>query len=455
MSAAPDTDDLFPRETQAVVSLASLYVLRMLGLFMVLPVLALYAESFTASTPLLIGLALGAYGFSQAILQIPFGLLSDRIGRKPVIVGGLLLFAAGSLVAANAESIYGVIVGRLMQGSGAIASTLMALVSDLTSERNRSKAMAAIGASIGVSFAISLVLGPMLSSYGGVAGIFWATAILAALGLGIVFFAVPAAPQVLYTSREVRAVPELLGAAFRDKTLLRLNSGIFILHFVLMANFLVVPLLLRDVVGLAPADHWQAYLPLMFFSFVAMLPLMVMAEKKHKVKQVFLIAVALMGLSLWLLAGLFDESLHLLGLLFVFFVAFNLLEAMLPSLVSKSAAAGFRGTAMGVYSSSQFFGAFAGGVAGGFLVQYGGVEMLLLTSAALVGLWFVIALTMEQPRHLKNIAVSLHVINGKTSEELLAIAGVEEVLVIAEHKRAYLKVDEGALDNAALQKLAC
>jgi len=429
-NAAPMTDDLFPRQTQAVVSLTSLYMLRMLGLFMILPVFALYAKDYSGSTPALIGFALGAYGLSQAILQIPFGLWSDRVGRRPVIVVGLILFALGSIVAAGAHSIYMVILGRLLQGSGAISGTLMAYVADSTSEKNRTKAMAVIGASIGISFGVSLILGPMLSAYGGVTAIFWVTALLSGLGLFVIYFAVPVLPKAGYTSREVRAVPELLGTSFADKNLLRLNGGIFTLHFVLMSTFLVLPVLLQDVEGLPRAHHWQVYLPLMFFSFIAMIPAMLL-------------------LSFWHM-----QRIPMLALYFVFFTAFNLLEAMLPSLISKTAPAGSRGTAMGVYSTSQFLGAFCGGAIGGLILQFGNVSMLFIVGSALVCSWLVYALSMAKPLPLKNMALLLKDIDGDISDKLLDIAGVEEVMVIPEQRRAYIKVNEKELDRAALEKLA-
>lgn len=453
-NAAAMSDDLFPRQTRAVVSLTSLYMLRMLGLFMILPVFALYAKDYSGSTPALIGLALGAYGLSQAILQIPFGLWSDRIGRRPVIVIGLIMFAIGSVVAATAHSIEMVIVGRLLQGSGAISGTLMAYVADFTSEKNRTKAMAMIGASIGVSFGLSLVLGPMLSAYGGVAAIFWVTGLLSCLGLFVIYFAVPALPKSGYISREVRAVPELLSASFADKNLLRLNGGIFTLHFVLMSTFLVLPVLLQDVEGLPRAHHWQAYLPLMFFSFVAMLPAMILAEKKQAVKTVFVAAIATLALALLLLSFWHMQRIPMLILYFIFFTAFNLLEAMLPSLISKTAAAGSRGTAMGVYSTSQFLGAFCGGAVGGLILQFGNVMMLFMAGGFLTCGWLIYAVSMAKPLPLKNMALLLKEVDGDISEKLLDIAGVEEVMVIPEQRRAYIKVNEKELDRAALEKLA-
>ncbi len=448
------SDNLFPRQTRALISLTSLYMLRMLGLFMILPVLALYAKDFTGSTPALVGFALGAYGLSQAILQIPFGLWSDRIGRRPVIVIGLILFAIGSVVAATAHSIYIIILGRLLQGSGAISGALMAYVADLTSEKNRTKAMAVIGASIGISFGVSLILGPMLSAYGGVAAIFWITALLSCLGLFVIYFAVPALPKTGYTSRETLATPALLGASFADKNLLRLNVGIFTLHFVLMSTFLVLPVLLQDVEMLPRAHHWQAYLPLMFFSFIAMVPAMIIAEKKQAVKTVFVSAIATMALVLFALSIWHMQRIPMLALYFVFFTAFNLLEAMLPSLISKMAPAGSRGTAMGVYSTSQFLGAFCGGAIGGLILQYGDRPMLFIAGGLLVSSWFAYALGMAKPLPLKNMTLLLKEVDDDTSDKLLDIMGIEEVMVIPEQGRAYIKVNEKELDRAALEKLA-
>ncbi len=430
-------------ERRSVASLALLYAFRMLGLFMVLPVLALYAEDYSGSTPLLIGLALGIYGLSQAGLQIPLGMLSDRIGRKPVIVGGLLLFGAGSLLAASADSIGGLIAGRFLQGAGAIASTLTALLADLTRDQHRSKAMAALGASIGLSFTVALILSPLLSAWLGLSGLFGLTAALAAAGIVIVLFVVPT-PQHISRDPELRSVPALLRRCLGDRDLLRLDIGIFALHFSLTAIFVVVPGLLEDA-GLLRASHWQVYLPIMLLSFVAMVPLMIVAERRGRAKELFLGAVTLLAVAL-LGGGVGGgQSWGLLAALFGYFLAFNLLEANLPSLVSKTVYPGGKGTAMGVYSTFQFAGAFCGGASAGAVAQHWGAGAVFALCALVAALWLVLAWGMRRPLALTSYAVDL----GETEEtsetivrRLRELPGVLDITVVSSEKIAYLRVSE-------------
>ena len=364
-----------PLERRTVGSLALLYSFRMLGLFMVLPLLALYAADMPGATPAMLGLALGIYGLSQAALQIPLGWLSDRIGRKPVIVAGLLVFALGSLVAAQADTAAGIVLGRFLQGAGAIASTVMAMVADLTSEEQRTKAMAIVGASIGASFAVALVLGPLVAASGGLEAVFYLTAVLALSGIAVVLLQVPT-PARLIEHEEVGARGVHLARALADRQLLRLNVGVFTLHFILMACFLLVPAILEGALQVPRGDHWQVYLPTLLLSLLGMLPLMRLAEKGGRLREVFptaiaLVLVALLGFGFTAAGPLFYVSLWL------FFVGFNYLEATLPSLVSKTVFAGGRGTAMGIYSSCQFLGAFAGGAGGGYVLQHWGAPGLL------------------------------------------------------------------------------
>jgi MFS family permease len=378
-------------ERRTVGSLALLYSFRMLGLFMVLPLLALYAADLPGSSPAMIGLALGVYGLTQALLQVPLGWLSDKMGRKPVIIGGLLVFAAGSVLAAMAESLWGIVLGRALQGAGAIAATVMALVADLTSNEQRTKAMAVVGMSIGLSFAVALVLGPVIAAAGGLSAVFWLTALLALGGILIVVVLVPTPRATGISHTEVGAKPALFGPALRNPALARLNFGIFSLHFILMACFLVVPGALEQLAGIGRAQHWLVYLPVLLLSIVGMVPMMGMAERGGRPRGMFLSAIGLLCVALCLL-GMAAGALPLYFGLWLFFVGFNYLEATLPSQVSKTVFPGGRGTALGIYSTCQFFGAFAGGAGGGLVVQHYGQVYLLGLCAALAAIWFMLTL---------------------------------------------------------------
>jgi MFS family permease len=383
-------------EKRTVGSLALLYSFRMLGLFMVLPLLALYAADFPGATPSMIGLALGVYGLTQALLQIPFGWLSDQLGRKPVIIGGLVLFALGSIVAAMADTVHGIVLGRTLQGAGAIASTVMALVADLTREEQRTKAMALVGISIGLSFAVALVLGPVVAAAGGLAAVFWFTALLAVAGVAIVVLLVPTPPKVGTEHNEVGARAGLIGRSLRDPALARLNFGVFTLHFILMASFLVVPGFLERSAGVDRAQHWMVYLPALLLSIAGMVPLMILAERWGRLHQVFLFAIALVFVAIAMLGFTSTTAVFYLGL-WVFFVGFNYLEATLPSLVSKTVFSGGKGTAMGVYSTCQFLGAFAGGAAGGWILQHMSVAALIGVCLILAVVWWLLVLPAGQP----------------------------------------------------------
>ena len=390
MSAA--TERMSPEERRAGASLASIFALRMLGLFLILPVFSVYAKTLPGGDNLaLVGFALGAYGLTQAIFQIPYGVASDYFGRKQVIVVGLLIFAVGSFVAAWAPDMTWIIVGRVLQGMGAISAAVTALAADLTREEHRTKVMAMIGSSIGLVFALSLVGAPILYGWIGMEGLFAMTGILAIAAIGLLLKGVPPAPA----PHGHQKLP--LRRVLFDADLLRLNLGIFVLHVVQMAMFVVLPHALVDHGGLAAAAHWQVYLPAVLVSFVVMVPAIIAAERKDKMRTVFIAAVALLVV---VQIGLFlaHTSLWLLALwLLLFFVAFNVLEATLPSLVSRTAPPAAKGAALGVYNTTQAFGLFLGGTLGGYIAQHFGDNAVFAACTGLALLWLGVANSMNFP----------------------------------------------------------
>jgi len=441
-------------ERKAVIPLAGIYGLRMLGLFLILPVFALYAEGLQGVTPMLMGLALGAYGFTMAMLQIPFGWLSDRIGRKPVITAGLLVFVAGSVVAALADSIWGVILGRAIQGAGAIAAVMMALLADLTREEVRSKAMAVIGITIGMSFTVALIAGPLLDSWIGVKGIFWLTAVLGLLSIPVLYIMVPD-PDHISSHRDVQSRAGEFGRILSNPQLLRLDMGILILSAIMTAMFVALPFVLRDHLDIAANHHPWVYLPVLVVAMAVMIPLIIMAESKGKMKQVFLISISLIAISCALLAGLHDSMTSVIFGLFLFFVAYNVLEATLPSLISRMAPIDAKGTAMGVYSTSQFFGAFLGGAVGGWCYGHYDVQGVFFGATALAVLWLLLAAGMRMP--VMRSAIMRHVSSNADTVALeaglLQITGIYEAIVVPEENTAFLRVDKKMLDTAALDAL--
>ena len=447
------TSPMTASERRATWSLASIYALRMLGLFLIMPVMSLFAEQMEGSTPALIGLAIGIYGMSQAVLQIPFGLVSDRVGRKKIIVFGLLLFCLGSVIAALSSSIYGIILGRAVQGSGAVAAPVMALLADLTQEVHRTKAMALIGASIGVSFGIAIAAGPVIAGYIGIHGLFWLIAVLAVLAILVIVFWVPQ-PQQSKKHRDAELVPATFLQVLQNLELFRLNVGIFILHASLTASFVVIPLLMRNA-GLLPAEHWKAYLPIFIVSFAAIVPFVILAEKKRQLKPVFLGAIAVLVLSDLGLMQFNTSLIGVLGFLCLFFCGFNLLEATLPSLISKTAPGDMRGTAMGIYSTSQFLGAGIGGSLGGWCYGEYGAPAVFLVCALAAFSWLLLSFTMKPPRYWSNLLISLQAATGLQADEfaaeMLKLPGVEDVTLHYQEGVAYLKVDNQQLNKQELQ----
>ncbi|WP_324829781.1 MFS transporter [Pseudomonas saxonica] len=451
----PHSERMSSGETRAASGLALVFAFRMLGMFMVLPVLATYGMDLAGATPALIGLAIGAYGLTQALFQIPFGVISDRIGRRPVIYLGLIVFALGSVLAANSDSIWGVIAGRVLQGAGAISAAVMALLSDLTREQHRTKAMAMIGMTIGLSFAVAMVVGPLLTNAFGLSGLFLATAAMALVGIVIVMFMVPRSTGTLQ-HRESGVARQALLPTLRHPDLLRLNLGIFVLHAMLMSSFIALPLALVEKAGLPKEQHWWVYLTALLISFFAMIPFIIYGEKKRKMKRVLLGAVGTLMLT-ELFFWQFGDSLRTLVIgTVVFFTAFNLLEASLPSLISKVSPAGGKGTAMGVYSTSQFLGSALGGILGGWLFQHGGLSVVFLGGAGLAALWLAFAVTMREPPYVTSLRLPLSpeaLREAGLAERLKAVTGVTDAVVVAEEAAIYIKLDTELLDRATLEQL--
>ncbi len=392
------------QEIRASASLASIFGLRMLGLFLILPVFAVHARSLPGGdNATLVGLAMGMYGLTQAFGQIPFGMASDRYGRKRIIVIGLLLFIIGSLIAAVDQHVIWVVVGRAVQGAGAVSAAVTALIADSTRDEHRTKAMAMVGASIGLTYAASLVIAPLLYAAVGMRGMFLLVACLSAAAIFVVLYVTPAAPP---RSPEKASFIDVL----RNPELMRMNVGVFALHAIQMSMFVVLPNVLVNAGGMALGDHWKIYLPVVLASFVLMLPPIFVGEKQGKMKHVFLAAIALLLLvEIGLRFAVAQPSLSfglLVGLLLAFFVAFNVLEASQPSLVSRLAPTGSRGAALGVYNTMQAIGLFAGGAGGGLLAQHFGGPAVFTAGCLLTVGWLIIASSMKNlPRRVRREAV--------------------------------------------------
>jgi len=435
-------------EKKAAFSLAAVFGLRMLGLFMILPIFAIYGEQLIGFSPIWIGLAIGAYGLTQALLQIPMGILSDKFGRKPVILVGLVIFLLGSIVAALSETIYGVVAGRALQGMGAIASAVLALAADLSREEQRPKVMATIGMFIGLSFTLAMILGPIVAQSFGLSGLFWVTAILTVAAMFMIQFMVPYSVNKAPRGDNI-ALPDQIGKLIVDPQLFRLNIGVFILHMALTACFVTLPKQFVHV-GIALEDHWQLYLPTLLGSFFLMVPFMIVAIKKQKEKQMFSSAVLLFSFTLLLLWYLPQSLMSIVISIVLFFTAFNYLEATMPSILSRIAPAGVKGSVMGVYSSSQFMGAFAGGLIGGAIATSFGEQMIFLVMACSGLLWFIAATGMKPLKKSKSYSFKTTIDCEETAEqvasELINLPGVIEATLVHTESVAYLKIDDKVAD---------
>ena len=444
-------------ERRAVFSLAGIFGLRIFGLFLILPVFSLYAAELEHATPFLIGLTLGAYGLTQAILQIPFGVLSDRWDRKKAIILGLLIFALGSVIAGLADSIYGVLAGRLIQGAGAISAAVIALLADLTREEQRTKAMAVIGVGIGFIFMASMILGPLFELWVGVNGIFMLTAVAAVLAIPVLLKVTPE-PKRLSKAGESHSVKTQVAQVMRNPQLLQLDFGIFVLHTVLTSIFVVLPFLLIELGEMQKAEHWKVYSSVMVLGVIGMLPFMAVSHNREKVRGALQLAVLILCIAV--VTMLFSVGGNWWGLLTglaLFFVGFNTLEATLPSLISRVAPIASKGTATGVYNSSQFLGVFVGGAASGWLSGLYGYQAVFILSLCFTLLWLLISFAAPALKLYDSKLV--HLGQGDAAEleatavQIGEVPGVVEVSLIADEGVAYLKIDPDTVDSEKLESL--
>ncbi|WP_199507323.1 MULTISPECIES: MFS transporter [unclassified Psychrobacter] len=441
-------------EKRATLGIGSIFALRMVGLFMIVPVFSVYGDNYTHATPFLIGLAVGVYGLGQAIFQIPMSIAADKLPRKPIIFLGLVLFALGGILAATATDIYQVILGRALAGSGAVSAVLMALLADVTREEFRTKAMAAMGLTIASSIMLAFAFGPLLVGSIGISGLFWLTAIFAVFAMGILW-AVPSPVRMLKHNLANKSIKTQLAEVLKIGDLNRLHLTIFALHLTMTAIFVLLPHQLSEVLGLSVRQQGMVYLPLLCIGFAIAIPFIIIAEKKRKMRQVFLGAIALMSVALTALALGAQWSVGIIGGLLLYFMGFNLLEATIPSWISKRAPVANKATAMGINSSSQFFGAFVGGALGGSLLnQSVGLSWGILAVIMVVALLIIVPIA--QPPYLSSTTVTIPKDTDiqKWTTAMLAVEGVDELVVMAKERVAYLKLDKQRLDDTARQALS-
>ena len=441
-------------EIRAILGVGGIFALRMIGLFMIVPVFSVYGNDYAHATPLLIGLAVGVYGLGQAIFQIPMSLAADKFPRKPIIMLGLVLFALGGIIAANATDIYEVIIGRALAGSGAVSAVLMALLADVTREEMRTKAMATMGLTIATSIMLAFAFGPLLVGSLGISGLFWLTAGFAILAM-LLLLVVPSPMRVLKHNLDNKSIGQQLSDVLKIGDLNRLHIGIFALHLTMTAIFVILPHQLSEVMGLSVRQQGLVYLPLLFIGFAVAIPFIIIAEKKRKMRQVFLGAIALMTVSLVLLALGSQVGVGIILGLLLYFMGFNLLEATIPSWISKRAPVANKATAMGLNSSSQFFGAFVGGAMGGLLLsQPNLLAWGLLAIIMAAALLFIIPIA--DPPYLSSTTVTIprNIDIQQWSQQMSAIKGVDELVVMAKEQVAYLKLDKTQLTDASRQELS-
>lgn len=448
---------MFPHEWRASTTLSGVYALRMLGMFLVLPVLAMYAASLPGAedNKTLVGLAMGIYGLTQALLQLPLGIASDKFGRKKTIYAGLVVFAAGSFLAAAADTLPLLVAARAIQGAGAVSAAVTALLADLTRDGVRTRAMAMIGLSIGLTFSVSLVVAPMIADVVGVRGLFLLTGILTVASIGVVAFMTPN-PEFSKLHEDTQAQPARIGEVLKNRQLLNLDFGIFALHAAQMALFTALPFAMTQL-GLEKIQHWKVYLPSTVAGLVVMVPLIIIGETRNRLKQVFILGiVCIAAAQIGLLSGM--HSIWLITVyLIVYFIGFNVLEASLPSMVSKIAPSDLKGTAMGVYNTMQSVGLFAGGAAGGLLFQKYGFVGVFAFCSTLMLLWLVLAVLSPAPKPVKNLSYPVGSVWQGNQEGLYralsGLEGVEDISFSFDRQTVYIKVLQKGFDQAAAEDI--
>lgn len=448
---------MFPHEWRASTTLSGVYALRMLGMFLVLPVLALYAATLPGASDnkALVGMAMGIYGLTQAVFQLPLGMASDKFGRKKVIYWGLIVFAAGSFLAAAADSLPMLVAGRALQGAGAVSAAVTALLADLTRNEVRTRAMSMIGLSIGLTFSASLVVAPIVADWIGVPGLFILTGVLTVISIGVVAWMTPN-PEDSKLHEDTQAQPGRLGEVLKNPQLLGLDFGIFALHAAQMALFTTLPFAMEQL-GLLKSQHWKVYLPSTIIGLILMVPLIIVGETRNRLKQVFIFGIACIAVAqIALMFGL--NSIWLItAFMVVYFIGFNVLEASLPSMVSKIAPSDLKGTAMGVYNTMQSVGLFTGGAVGGMLFQHYSFGGVFAFCSGLMLLWLLLALLAPAPKPVKNMAYPVGSAWQQRTEQLRQILseqeGVESIAFSQDKQTIYIKALQKGFDQAAAEKI--
>nr|BET44598.1 MAG: MFS transporter [Candidatus Aschnera chinzeii] len=432
------------QELKITFGLGIVFTIRIFGIFMILPIITIYGKQLPDANNFLVGIAIGIYGITQVIFQIPYGLMSDKFNRKTIIIIGLIIYLLGSTIATVVHSIWGIIIGRALQGTSAISSTIMALLSDLTSEENMSKAVALIGISFGITFIIAIVAGPIIGNIVGLHGMYGIISITTLLGIIVAYITIPS-HHTISVNYETNFVKQQIKKIINNYQLIKFNIGIFFLHTILMLNFIVIPFIMINA-NIAIYNHWKIYLITLLISFIIVMPIIIYTEKYKIIKKILLIFTGIIAISeIFLFFSNHRISLLCVGIQ-LFFIAFNVMEVLLPSLSARTAPLGCKGTAMSIYSISQFLGVSLGGGLGGICLDlYNNIELICFISFLLSICWILINYTISPITYCNNIRISIsHNTNDflDLQKKLINLNGVKDVLLDRKNYYAYLKIDK-------------